>query len=200
MPRTAAPNELPNSSHDPGGAACMGHLVGSGDRGRSGHNGDGDGPETGAADDEAEDEDGFVGVGTDLGVDDRAGEREHEAGQHDRAGAEAVQLAGEVTGEEHPDPLGGEEQAGTKGALPTHLLVVEGEEEQDTVKRQPGEEHEAGRGGEGAHLEQSQVEHRRRRAPKACQAYVPNSARPPASGAMTMVWLKPPWVPTSVSP
>jgi hypothetical protein len=121
---------------DPGGAAGVGHLVAAESEEGGRHDRDGDGAETGAADDEAEDEDDFAGVDAELGEDDGAGEREQEAGQHDGAEADAiVELAGHVPGEEHADALGGEEQAGGEGALAAHLLVVEGQEEQVPERR-----------------------------------------------------------------
>lgn len=84
--------------------------------------------------------------------------------------------------------------------MAAHLLVVEGQEEQDTVSDSPEMNIRLVEAAKERTLNSRRSSTGGRRAPKACHAYAPNSARPQAGGQMTMVWLKPPWMPTSVSP
>jgi len=111
---------------DPGHGAGVGHLAGGEPEVGGGHDRDGDRAEAGAAYDEAEAEEYLVGVDADLGVGDRADGGEQDAGDHDRAGADAVgERAGLAPGEQHPDALGCQQQAGVERALAAYLLVVE---------------------------------------------------------------------------
>jgi len=115
---------------DPGDAAGVRHLFGPQSEVRGGHDRDRHAAETGAAHDEAEAEEDLAGVDTDLGIGDRAGRGEHDAGEHDGAGADAVgERTGLAPGEQHTEALWREQEAGKERGLAAYLLVVEGQEQ-----------------------------------------------------------------------